>query len=74
MGTLVTIAYVLTGIGFLAGAVFDDRVLSFVLFLVTTALVFMVTDFRAWAFLTATVVGLAALRYQLPSGPRRRGD
>jgi hypothetical protein len=73
MATFFTLVYVLIGLGFLTGAVFYGRVLSFVLFVLTVGLVLMVTDMRAWAFLTAAVVGLFALRYQSPSRPRRRG-
>jgi hypothetical protein len=70
MATFFTLAFVLMGLGFLTGALFYGRVLSFVLFVVTVVIVLQVADMRAEAFLAGTLVGLAALRYQLPSRTR----
>ena len=72
MQTFLTVAYALIGLGFLAGAIFGGRVLSFVLFLFTVLVVRQVAA-PAEAFLAGTLLGLAALRYQMPSGPKKGG-
>jgi hypothetical protein len=73
MATLVIFLYLLIGIGFVALALFEGRVVSLLVFVATSVFVLMIAE-RVYALLAATVVGLAALPYGPRSRPRSRGD